>query len=43
MNFMDFFNYIIDCFEMMKKEIIMFKCYILRELVIIEIDEDKVM
>lgn len=42
-NFTDFFNHIIDRFEMMKKEIIMFKRHIPREPVIIEIDEDKVM
>lgn len=42
-NFTDFFNHIIDRFEMMKKETIMFKRHILREPVIIEIDEDKVM
>lgn len=42
-NFMDFFNHIIDRFEMMKKETIMFKRHIPREPVIIEIDEDKVM
>lgn len=42
-NFTDFFNHIIDRFEMMKKETIMFKRHIPREPVIIEIDEDKVM
>ncbi|EAW7175316.1 cell wall metabolism sensor histidine kinase WalK [Listeria monocytogenes] len=42
-NFTDFFNLIIDRFEMMKKETIMFKRHIPREPVIIEIDEDKVM
>ncbi|HBL5199609.1 TPA: cell wall metabolism sensor histidine kinase WalK [Listeria monocytogenes] len=42
-NFTDFFNHIIDRFEMMKKETIMFKRHIPRETVIIEIDEDKVM
>lgn len=42
-NFTDFFNHIIDRFEMMKKETIMFKCHIPKEPVIIEIDEDKVM
>lgn len=42
-NFTDFFNHIIDRFEMMKKETIMFKRHIQREPVIIEIDEDKVM
>ncbi|EIT4614554.1 cell wall metabolism sensor histidine kinase WalK [Listeria monocytogenes] len=42
-NFTDFFNHIIDRFEMMKKESIMFKRHIPREPVIIEIDEDKVM
>lgn len=42
-NFTDFFNDIIDRFEMMKKETIMFKRHIPREPVIIEIDEDKVM
>lgn len=42
-NFTDFFNHIIDRFEMMKKETIMFKHHIPREPVIIEIDEDKVM
>ncbi|MGE8076019.1 cell wall metabolism sensor histidine kinase WalK [Listeria welshimeri] len=42
-NFTDFFNHIIDRFEMMKKETIMFKRHIPKEPVIIEIDEDKVM
>lgn len=42
-DFTDFFNHIIDRFEMMKKETIMFKRHIPREPVIIEIDEDKVM
>lgn len=42
-NFTDFFNHIIDRFEMIKKETIMFKRHIPREPVIIEIDEDKVM
>ncbi|EAD7568307.1 cell wall metabolism sensor histidine kinase WalK [Listeria monocytogenes] len=42
-NFTEFFNHIIDRFEMMKKETIMFKRHIPREPVIIEIDEDKVM
>ncbi|HAA7694501.1 TPA_asm: cell wall metabolism sensor histidine kinase WalK [Listeria monocytogenes] len=42
-NFTDFFNHIIDRFEMMKKETIMFKRHIPREPVMIEIDEDKVM
>ncbi|EOY2448906.1 cell wall metabolism sensor histidine kinase WalK [Listeria monocytogenes] len=42
-NFTYFFNHIIDRFEMMKKETIMFKRHIPREPVIIEIDEDKVM
>ncbi|WP_088810432.1 MULTISPECIES: cell wall metabolism sensor histidine kinase WalK [Listeria] len=42
-NFTDFFNHIIDRFEMMKKESIKFKRYIPRVPVIIEIDEDKVM
>lgn len=42
-NFTDFFNHIIDRFEMMKKETIMFKRHIPREPVVIEIDEDKVM
>lgn len=42
-NFTDFFNHIIDRFEMMKKETIMFKRHIPREPVIIEIDENKVM
>ncbi len=42
-NFTDFFNHIIDRFEMMKKETIIFKRHIPREPVIIEIDEDKVM
>ncbi|MCS08608.1 cell wall metabolism sensor histidine kinase WalK [Listeria monocytogenes] len=42
-NYTDFFNHIIDRFEMMKKETIMFKRHIPREPVIIEIDEDKVM
>ncbi|EGS4786085.1 cell wall metabolism sensor histidine kinase WalK [Listeria monocytogenes] len=42
-NFTDFFNHIIDRFEMMKKETIMFKRHIPREPVIIEIDDDKVM
>ncbi|MEY6597672.1 cell wall metabolism sensor histidine kinase WalK [Listeria monocytogenes] len=42
-NFTNFFNHIIDRFEMMKKETIMFKRHIPREPVIIEIDEDKVM
>ncbi|EHM8234179.1 TPA: cell wall metabolism sensor histidine kinase WalK [Listeria monocytogenes] len=42
-NFTDFFNHIIDRFEMMKKETIMFKRHIPREPVTIEIDEDKVM
>ncbi len=42
-NFTDFFNHIIDRFEMMKKETIKFKRYIPRTPVIIEIDEDKVM
>ncbi|EAH4337296.1 cell wall metabolism sensor histidine kinase WalK [Listeria monocytogenes] len=42
-NFTDFFNHIIDRFEMMKKETIMFKRHIPREPVIIEVDEDKVM
>ncbi|MBM5695464.1 cell wall metabolism sensor histidine kinase WalK [Listeria seeligeri] len=41
-NFTDFFNHIIDRFEMMKKETIMFKRHIPKEPVIIEIDEDKV-
>ncbi|WP_099225151.1 cell wall metabolism sensor histidine kinase WalK [Listeria costaricensis] len=42
-NFTDFFNHIIDRFEMMKKDSITFKRYIPREPVIIEIDEDKIM
>ncbi|EPT6798298.1 cell wall metabolism sensor histidine kinase WalK [Listeria innocua] len=42
-NFTDFFNHIIDRFEMMKKETIMFKRHIPKEPVIIKIDEDKVM
>ncbi|EMK3850886.1 cell wall metabolism sensor histidine kinase WalK [Listeria innocua] len=42
-NFTDFFNHIIDRFEMMKKETIIFKRHIPKEPVIIEIDEDKVM
>jgi two-component system sensor histidine kinase VicK len=42
-NFTDFFNHIIDRFEMMKKDSIKFKRYIPRTPVIIEIDEDKVM
>ncbi|MBC1743597.1 cell wall metabolism sensor histidine kinase WalK [Listeria welshimeri] len=42
-NFTDVFNHIIDRFEMMKKETIMFKRHIPKEPVIIEIDEDKVM
>ncbi|WP_163651687.1 cell wall metabolism sensor histidine kinase WalK [Listeria sp. PSOL-1] len=42
-NFTDFFNHIIDRFEMMKKESIRFKRHISKEPVIIEIDEDKIM
>ncbi|CAM4287526.1 cell wall metabolism sensor histidine kinase WalK [Listeria booriae] len=42
-NFNDFFNHIIDRFEMMKKDGITFKRHFTREPVIIEIDEDKIM
>lgn len=42
-NFNDFFNHIIDRFEMMKKDGITFKRQFTREPVIIEIDEDKIM
>lgn len=42
-NFTDFFNHIIDRFEMMKKDSIKFKRFISKEPVIIEIDEDKIM
>lgn len=42
-NFNDFFNHIIDRFEMMKKDGTTFKRQFTREPVIIEIDEDKIM
>ncbi|WP_430534487.1 cell wall metabolism sensor histidine kinase WalK [Listeria rocourtiae] len=42
-NFNDFFNHIIDRFEMMKKDSITFKRHFTRDPVIIEIDEDKIM
>ncbi|MBC1921573.1 cell wall metabolism sensor histidine kinase WalK [Listeria grayi] len=42
-NFTDFFNHIIDRFEMMKKDTIMFIRHIPKLPIIIEIDEDKIM
>lgn len=42
-NFTDFFNHIIDRFELMKKDTIMFIRHIPKVPIIIEIDEDKIM